>query len=487
MNLPKLVCVVISITLFVTLAVPGIVFAEAEQNTSYVVESFLDTEGRGIDAVIVPGQPPEIKSKKVVASPESNPELGINILSNVPAFDWSYGCSPTAAAMLFGYYDNAGYADMYIGPENDGVCPQNNSAWGKTLWPSGWVSECPLSATHKGIDGLEENGHIDDYWIDCLCLSPDPYTAENRTEHQHDDCAADFMGTSQYSFDNGDGITTFYFRTDGGPLNDYTECEPNERDGTHGLRLFAESCGYEVVQNYSQYIDGKGSNPNLGFTFDDYRSEIDAGRPVMIQVEGHSMIGYGYNTDRQIVYIHDTWDHYDHEMVWGDSYQGLDHYGVTVIQLQSLPMITPCNSEGIEMHQFVPGDSVWVKGNGLEANMEYKIWVQDNTVIEGTSLAAKKDPSHMQETIVTGPDNGNPAGGFPAVNVWTIPTEYSSGEYDIILDDQDGIYELVSDGMGSVSIVISVLPTPELPTFVLLGLGLAGLYGYSNVRRRGIV
>ncbi len=46
------------------------------------------------------------------------------------------------------------------------------------------------------------------------------------------------------------------------------------------------------------------------------------------------MLGYGYNTTGQIVYIHDTWDYSDHQMTWGATYSGLQHYGVTVLQLQ---------------------------------------------------------------------------------------------------------------------------------------------------------
>jgi hypothetical protein len=55
--------------------------------------------------VIVSGKPP----KDIAAAAASVPDVHIqgvtNILSDVPAFDWSYGCSATSAAMLFGYYD----------------------------------------------------------------------------------------------------------------------------------------------------------------------------------------------------------------------------------------------------------------------------------------------------------------------------------------------------------------------------------------------
>jgi parallel beta-helix repeat protein len=305
--------------------------AIAKTENPYVVRTFIDGEGNEIVMISVPGRPPETKAR-AVAVPEPNAQMGIHVLVNIPAFDWSYGCSATAAAMLFGYYDRTGYSNMYTGPTNGGVCPLDNSAWG--------LGECSLSATHMGYDGLAVRGHVDDYWIAYESPGPDPWEG-NWTEHTQGDCTADYMGTNQWKYGspidhNVDGETLFYFEGNGSPVVDYTGSEPTYRDGCHGMRLFAESRGYSVVTNYSQLIYGYGGN-TLGFTFNDYMAEIDAGRPVIIQVEGHSMLGYGYNTTGQVVYIHDTWDHLDHTMSWGSSYSGRQHYGVSVIQLVALP------------------------------------------------------------------------------------------------------------------------------------------------------
>jgi hypothetical protein len=87
---------------------------------SYLVRTLFDKEGRQIDEVFFPGRPPEVKATTAFV-PEPNVQMGINTLSNVPAFDWVYGCSATSAAMLMGYYDNSGYANMYTGPTNGGV------------------------------------------------------------------------------------------------------------------------------------------------------------------------------------------------------------------------------------------------------------------------------------------------------------------------------------------------------------------------------
>jgi transcriptional regulator CtsR len=264
----------------------------------------------------------------------------INTLSNVPAFDWSYGCAATSAAMLFGYYDRIGYSNMYAGPTNGGICPLDNSVWGHTNWPSVTCGECPLSATHNSIDGMTIKGHVDDYWIDYGNAGPDPYLG-NWAEHTLCDCTGDYMGTNQAKYSNIDGGTIFFYNPTGDPLYDYTGYEPTYRDGCHGMKLFAQSRGYTVVTNFNQLIQGQGSDPNKGFTFADFQAEIDAGRPVLILVTGHAMLGYGYDTSTNTIYVHNTWDYYSHTMTWGGTYNGMQHFGVTVIRLNPPPPNTP--------------------------------------------------------------------------------------------------------------------------------------------------
>ena len=265
------------------------------------------------------------------------------ILTNVPAFTWCYGCSATAAAMLFGYYDRTGYGNMYTGPTNGGVCPLDNSSWGSTTYtPSGVIcGECPISATHQGKDGRATRGHVDDYWIDYGNPGPDPYIVNDWTEHTPGDCTGDYMGTSQSKYSLSDGSTWFFRYENGDPLVDYTGKDATQRDGCHGMRLFAESRGYTVQTNFTQMIQGQASDPSKGFTFADYQAEINAGRPVIIQLVGHSMLGYGYDTATSKIYIHDTWNYLDHEMTWGGTYNSMQHYGVTVIRLEPVLPIPP--------------------------------------------------------------------------------------------------------------------------------------------------
>jgi hypothetical protein len=197
---------------------PPVVQGQQTENP-YLVRTLIDEEGRQIDEVIFPGRPPAIKAAAAFV-PEPNIAMGVNTLGNVPAFDWSYGCSATSAAMMMGYYDNVGLADMYMGPANGGVCPMDNSVWGS--------GESPLSATHQGIDGRVIRGHVDDYWIAYNNPGPDPFVTGGWPEHTYGDCTGDFMGTSQASFSNTDGGTTFYYYTDGSPIYDMASgCLPS--------------------------------------------------------------------------------------------------------------------------------------------------------------------------------------------------------------------------------------------------------------------
>ena len=302
----------------------------------YVVDRFIE-DGKLIDEVIVPSMPhpPEGITRQVAMVPEPSIDAAINNISNVPALTWVFGCSATSAAMMFGHYDNIGFSNMYAGPTNGGVFPMTNATWGTVMISGETRALCPLSATHLNLDGRIISGHVDDYWIVSGNPGPDPFIG-NWAEHSHGECTGDYMGTNQSSFSNMDGETRFYYYGDNSPLYDYTGAEPDFRDGCHGLRLFAESRGYTVDTNYSQYIYGYGGTLQ-GFTFDDFKAEIDAGRPVLIHVVGHTMLGYGYDDTGSTIYIHDTWDYADHSMTWGGSYSGMLHFGVTVLRLVSAP------------------------------------------------------------------------------------------------------------------------------------------------------
>jgi hypothetical protein len=294
------------------------------------------TDGAGIDEVVIGGPPtPPLGYARPVVGPPGL-MLAAASISDVPAFDWSFGCSATSGAMIAGYYDRTAYANMYAGPTNGGVMPLDNSSWPDWHDGSAWRHQCPLSATRNGVDGRMTLGHVDDYWIAYGSTLPDPFITGGWTEHTYGDCTGDYMKTNQSNFSNSDGSTRFWFYTSGAPFHWY-QMEAggyHTDDGGYGVKLFYESRGYTVSDMYNQYRLGWNGNTQ-GFTYDQYKAEIDAGRPVMIHVVGHTMVGFGYDdSTSNLMYIHDTWDYLDHTMIWGGSYAGMQHMGVTIVQLE---------------------------------------------------------------------------------------------------------------------------------------------------------
>ncbi len=283
-----------------------------------------------------PPEPPAGLVRATAMLPEPDPAAAINTLSNVPTFNWSFGCSATSAAMIAGYYDRTAFPNMYAGPTNGGVMPLTNSPWSD--WVDGCAAtrhRCPLSATQNGLDGRATNGHVDDYWICYGNAGPDPFIG-SWAEHTFGDCTGDYMKTNQSNYDNTDGETTFWYYPDG---TKYTGTTAS--DGGYGLELFYNSRGYSVVERYNRVRlgfdwDGAGTDYSpapQGAVFADYKAEIDAGRPVMIHVVGHTMVGIGYDDSTNLMYIHDTWDYSVHTMTWGGDYAGMEHLGITIVRL----------------------------------------------------------------------------------------------------------------------------------------------------------
>ena len=109
---------------------------------------------------IGPGRPPKDwnvyrKSPVNVKKLTSTRLDGDVKILDVPAYDWTYGCSPTSAGMLIAYYDRHGYPGLYTGTDNYGVAPMTNEIWDKDPTRSG-SGECPFIASQE---------HIKDFWV----------------------------------------------------------------------------------------------------------------------------------------------------------------------------------------------------------------------------------------------------------------------------------------------------------------------------------
>lgn len=307
---------------------------EVQAGAYFSVNVLTLDDGRQIEETIIggpPRPPPGFDiQRQSVSVPRPDVAAGINVLP-VPAYNWVFGCSAVSASMIAAYHDRNGWSNIYTGPTNDGTMPMNNNVW--PTWSDGSQTypNCPLIASRNGVDGRTIRGSIDDYWVRYGSTAADPYVG-NWTQHAWGDAIGDYMKTSQSAYGNTDGSTTFYnWTTLADPLtcSDMATYDIDHLDGTYGRKLFYEARGYQVAECYNQKTDNNGG----GFTFARYQAEIDAGRPVLLNLQGHSIVGVGYDSASSTVYIHDTWDYSTHTMVWGGSYSGMTLLSVSVVNL----------------------------------------------------------------------------------------------------------------------------------------------------------
>lgn len=250
-------------------------------------------------------------------------------LGNTADYAWWYGCSPTSAGMMMGYYDRNGY----------------NTKTYANLVPGG-VAE---STTYSGspllvTSSIASSGHVSDFYSGGYLATGDDVVPPTHSFN----CLADYMRTSMSNYggyNNVNGSTTFYYFSDGSPtpVSDLYGAgfAYYDLDGACGIYRYLNYRGYQQTNPstetnvFTQYIDTV--KPGVGFTLAQYKTEIDAGRPVLIQLDGHTMCGIGYDsTVSTQIYVSDTWTGGLHAMTWGGTYGGMAHTGVTVVRFDGV-------------------------------------------------------------------------------------------------------------------------------------------------------
>jgi len=254
-------------------------------------------------------------------------------------YQWWYGCSATSAGMEIGYYDRHGFDDLVLGGFAEPFTfPSTEGTWNYLVQYA-----------------IATPGHVNDFYSGgYLASGDDSYTTRDF------DCLADFMGTSQDNLSaitggNVNGGTTFFYYTDNSPLTESDifalGVDYYNASGMYGLKEYLTWAGYDASTLYNQRIYGYDGIQE-GFTYEQFKAEIDAGRPVLVHVKGHTMFGYGYGeTDipgSEYVYVNDTWTPGGWNpgfLYWGEGYpywNGTAHidlpmYGVTVMQVVPEP------------------------------------------------------------------------------------------------------------------------------------------------------
>jgi hypothetical protein len=275
-----------------------------------------------------------------------------------PAYEWWYGCSPTSAGMMMGYYDQYGYGGKsYANLVPAGRAENTTTNSGSTGWDykvNNIIASYDYVTTYyRKADGTP------DYTNGGTGAGYNIYS-DDASSTQSYNCLAYYMGTSQDAAGNSNGSTTFYYFTDGAKFTaqDAYFFGVWKSDGMYGMDEYFRSCGYGVggittdTTFYTQAIYSESTGK--GFSFTDYVAEIIAGRVVMIQVEGHSMFGYGYKDDTtgQWILFHNTWDDAGYYMLWGTKYEDMAQWGVVCFE--------PTGGSAVPL----PG-AVWLLGSGL--------------------------------------------------------------------------------------------------------------------------
>ena len=203
------------------------------------------------------------------------------VMPGVPAYEWQHGCGPTALGMVIGYWDGQGFGDLVPGDAS--------------------TQTAAVNAMIANDRGNPVCGGIGDHYQDYSCPIDGYPDMENDRSYfgnaHQSNCVADFMFTSFSSKGNYYGWSW---------LSDFPDAFINY------VNMVDPQAGPEAVNHmYS------------AFTWEDYKAEIDAGRPPVLLVDtdgdgstDHFITGVGYDDDAMEYGVHHTWDLSVHWYAW---------------------------------------------------------------------------------------------------------------------------------------------------------------------------
>ncbi len=242
---------------------------------------------------------------------------------SIPEAEYMYGCTATVVGMLLGYYDRYGYLGHDVSNLIDGIVELN----ARGLDGNAYDMDAFDTVLGAAIASPEYVAHF----VDTTPLQEYPYTFVGDSTTLNTaawNCIADFIGTGQWWRGNEDLSTTLYSGSLAA-IREFAETEHRSygelsvnvpakySDFLYGLDLYVQHAGYQLdaEHTYTMETDNNGGT----FTFDDYMAEIDEGRPVIVSLEGHTVLGYGYDASTQEIIFDDTYEH-ECRMTWGGEY-----------------------------------------------------------------------------------------------------------------------------------------------------------------------
>ena len=281
----------------------------------------------------------------------------ILLANTMPEAEYMYGCTPTAVGMILGYYDLYGYRGTDLSNLIDGVVDlksrgTNGNAYdmdafdtvlGRAIASEDYVYRFYSRGDLDVITGKKAGT----YWTTSVEEELE-YSFVNggegpdmRTDIWN--CIADYLGTGQIWRGNDNLSTSISQST----LEDILNYEMNINYNINGIQRLVDWRFTSMLYGLNLYVEDKGYSLDRkitgtyvvdvaggDFTFEDYKAEIDAGRPVLISIKGHSMVGYGYNPETNEIIFDDCYQA-DQRMDWGGFY----HYSDADLPLQSITVI----------------------------------------------------------------------------------------------------------------------------------------------------
>jgi hypothetical protein len=272
------------------------------------------------------------------------PGVNASVISGVPSYIWRHGCGPTAAGMLIGYWDSHGYD-----------------------WLLSGNASTQTSAVDEAIaSSIGSQNHYTDYVLpmddSTPTILPDKSELPLGDEHPSNSLA-DFMHTSQSIYNLRYGWS--YFSDFGPSLVDYVQ--------------LTNPGGFAANSTNLYY--------NSGLTWDVFKAEIDAGRPVGLLVDSDSngstdhfvpAFGYDDSSATKMYAAYNTWDYSLHWYEFGPMVAGKPFgiYGAVTLQLGSssvLPPQTPRNFRQSDATQ----NSITLAWDDVENETGYNIYQWD--------------------------------------------------------------------------------------------------------------
>ena len=277
-----------------------------------------------------------------VNGPTVTNEAGDVLLANaMPQAEYMYGCCPTAVGMLLGYYDLYGYRGKDFSALIEGdVALESRGTDGDKYNMNAFDTVLGRAiATEDYVYRFFSRANIND--IVANVGAAVPTTPEEELEYSFVNngegpdlrtdiwnCLADYLGTGQIWRGNGNFGTGYRGNILEHVLNEedaqtivfgdiQRTIETRYEDFLYGLYLYVRNREYAMDMKVTgtHEVDVNGGD----FTFEDYRKEIDAGRPVLVFIEEHVMTGYGYNAATKEIIFDDCYEA-DRRMAWDGVY-----------------------------------------------------------------------------------------------------------------------------------------------------------------------